>query len=39
MDTRMISSEGARASDRRRDRWLAVVLWCGLLAVLVVLSG
>ena len=27
-----------RATERRRDRWLATVLWMGLFAVLAVLS-
>ena len=34
MQERVITFTGARGVDRRRDRWLAAVLWVGLLVVL-----
>ena len=34
----MTTASGVRAIERRRDRWLAAILWLGLFAVLVALS-
>jgi hypothetical protein len=34
----MITNLGVRATERRRDRWLAAFLWLGLIAVIFAIS-